>query len=183
MRVLTECGGVRATVVKRSMQRSPVFMLGTAREARDFGEWITANFGGIKAVAETTTKIGRLVEIEQYAIANLLYLRFDYTTGDAAGIVGGPAWVPLDTIALPFPGVKLNPTAAGRFTHGQEVMVFSPGVDGLLAGSSIAVRDHDGRLLGIGEVRALLARGRTLNIAPAVVLDFAGGTAAASDRG
>jgi len=103
------------------------------------------------------------------------------TTGDAAAIIGGPAWVPLDSVALPFPGVKLNPTAAGRFTHGQEVMVFSPGVDGLVAGSSIAVRDHDGRLLGIGEVRALLARGRTLNIAPAVVLDLAGGTASAAD--
>src|SRR5512134_3749106 len=65
MRVLTECGGVTATVVKRSMQRAPVFMFRTAREARDFGEW--------------------LVEIEQYPVGNLLYLRFNYTTGDAAG--------------------------------------------------------------------------------------------------
>jgi len=85
MRVLTECGGVRATVVKRSMQRSPAFMFGSAREARDFGEWVTANFDAIKAAAESTTRVGRLVEIEQYHVANLLYLRFDYTTGDAAG--------------------------------------------------------------------------------------------------
>jgi hydroxymethylglutaryl-CoA reductase (NADPH) len=85
MRVLTECGGVRATVVKRSMQRSPVFMFGSALEARDFGEWVGENFAGIKAAAESTTRVGRLVEIEQYCIANLLYLRFDYTTGDAAG--------------------------------------------------------------------------------------------------
>jgi hydroxymethylglutaryl-CoA reductase (NADPH) len=85
MRVLSECGGVRATVVKRSMQRSPVFMFGSALEARDFGEWVGENFAGIRAAAESTTSVGRLVEIEQYCIANLLYLRFDYTTGDAAG--------------------------------------------------------------------------------------------------
>jgi len=85
MRVLTECGGVRATVVKRSMQRAPVFMFRTALEARDFGEWLATHFDRVKAAAESTTRIGRLVEIEQYPVANLLYLRFDYTTGDAAG--------------------------------------------------------------------------------------------------
>ncbi len=85
MRVLAECGGVTATVVKRSMQRAPVFMFGTAREARDFGEWLTQRFDDVKQAAETTTRSGRLVEIEQYAIGNLLYLRFNYTTGDAAG--------------------------------------------------------------------------------------------------
>jgi hydroxymethylglutaryl-CoA reductase (NADPH) len=85
MRVLSECGGVTATVVKRSMQRAPVFMFGTAREARDFGEWLTQRFDDVKQAAECTTRSGRLVEIEQYAIGNLLYLRFNYTTGDAAG--------------------------------------------------------------------------------------------------
>jgi len=85
MRVLSECGGVTATVVKRSMQRAPVFMFGTAREARDFGEWLTQRFDDVKQAAEATTRSGRLVEIEQYAIGNLLYLRCNYTTGDAAG--------------------------------------------------------------------------------------------------
>jgi len=85
MRVLTECGGVTATVVKRSMQRAPVFMFRTAREARDFGEWLVENFAGAKAAAESTTRVGKLFEIEQYPVGNLLYLRFNYTTGDAAG--------------------------------------------------------------------------------------------------
>jgi len=85
MRVLTECGGVTTTVVKRSMQRAPVFMFKTAREARDFGEWLVENFAGAKTAAEATTRVGKLVEIEQYALGNLLHLRFNYTTGDAAG--------------------------------------------------------------------------------------------------
>jgi len=85
MRVLAESGGITATVVKRSMQRAPVFMFQTAREARDFGEWITEHFDGVRAAAESTTRNGRLVEIEQYALANMMHLRLNYTTGDAAG--------------------------------------------------------------------------------------------------
>jgi hydroxymethylglutaryl-CoA reductase (NADPH) len=85
MRLLTECGGVKVTVSKRSMQRAPVFELADAREARALGEWLAGEFDGIRAAAEATTRVGRLVEIEQYAVANLLYTRFNYTTGDAAG--------------------------------------------------------------------------------------------------
>src|SRR5512137_2560802 len=62
MRVLAESGGVTATVVKRSMQRAPVFMFETARQARDFGEWVTRNHDLIRAAAESTTRSGRLVE-------------------------------------------------------------------------------------------------------------------------
>ncbi|HVN41785.1 MAG TPA: hydroxymethylglutaryl-CoA reductase [Steroidobacteraceae bacterium] len=85
MRVLSESGGVTTTVVKRSMQRAPVFMFANAREARDFGEWLNANIEGVRAAAQATTRIGRLVEVEQYPLANMLYTRFNYTTGDAAG--------------------------------------------------------------------------------------------------
>jgi hydroxymethylglutaryl-CoA reductase (NADPH) len=85
MRLLTECGGVRTTVVKHSMQRSPVFELNDALEARTLGEWIDAHYNEIKQAAEATTSAGKLVEIRNYIIGPLLYLRFNYTTGDAAG--------------------------------------------------------------------------------------------------
>jgi hydroxymethylglutaryl-CoA reductase (NADPH) len=105
MRVLTESGGVTVTVVKRSMQRAPVFLFDTAREARDFGEWVVQNNDGIKAAAESTTKSGRLVEIEQYALANMLHLRFNYTTGDAAGqnMVGKATWAACEWIRSTHP--------------------------------------------------------------------------------
>ena len=100
MRVLAESGGVTATVVKRSMQRAPVFMFETARQARDFGEWVTQNHDLIRAAAESTTRSGRLVEIEQYALANMLHLRFNYTTGDAAGqnMTGKATWAACEWI-------------------------------------------------------------------------------------
>jgi len=85
MRLLTECGGVKTTVVKEAMQRSPVFEFDDALQAREFGAWVDANFSAIKAAAETTTSVGKLTEIVQFAIGNLRYLRFNYTTGDAAG--------------------------------------------------------------------------------------------------
>ena len=40
MRVLSECGGVKTTVVEDSMQRAPVFIFDDALEAREFGDWI-----------------------------------------------------------------------------------------------------------------------------------------------
>ena len=100
MRVLAECGGVTTTVVKRSMQRAPVFMFATAREARDFSEWVTQNHERVRSAAESTTKIGRLVEIEHYAVGNMLYLRFNYTTGDAAGqnMTGKATWAACEWI-------------------------------------------------------------------------------------
>jgi hydroxymethylglutaryl-CoA reductase (NADPH) len=85
MRLLTECGGVTTTVVEEYMQRSPAFRFDNAREARDFGRWVTDNYAGIKAAAEATTHIGRLIYIGQYQVGPLRYLRFNYTTGDAAG--------------------------------------------------------------------------------------------------
>lgn len=85
MRVISECGGVKTTVVKHSMQRAPVFLFDDALQAREFGEWLVEAFDAIRAAAEATTRSGKLVEIEQYPIANMLYTRFCYTTGDAAG--------------------------------------------------------------------------------------------------
>ncbi len=86
-------------------------------------------------------------------------------------IVDGPAWVPIETVELPFPAITLNPAATLRFLHGQDVVVFQPGVEGLSVDSRVVVRGAEKNLLGIGSVRAVLARGRTLNIAPAMVLE------------
>src|SRR5271157_597913 len=44
MRVLTESGGVKTTIVEEAMQRSPVFIFDDALEARVFGEWVREHF-------------------------------------------------------------------------------------------------------------------------------------------
>jgi hydroxymethylglutaryl-CoA reductase (NADPH) len=85
MRLTREAGGVLTTVIDDAMQRAPCFVFRDARAARAFGRWVERNFDAIKAQAEQTTRFGRLRNIEQYAVAKLRFLRFDFTTGDAAG--------------------------------------------------------------------------------------------------
>jgi len=85
MRVIGECGGAKATVVKHSMQRAPVFLFDDALEAREFGKWLNENIDSLRGVVKTAVEVPRLTEIEQYAVANMLYTRFCYTTKDAAG--------------------------------------------------------------------------------------------------
>jgi hydroxymethylglutaryl-CoA reductase (NADPH) len=85
MRVISECGGVKTTVVKHSMQRAPVFLFNDAVEAREFGTWLDEHLDSIRGVVKTSSRIARLTEIEQYIVANMMYTRFCYTTGDAAG--------------------------------------------------------------------------------------------------
>jgi hydroxymethylglutaryl-CoA reductase (NADPH) len=85
MRLLYEAGGVTTTIMADHMQRAPAFVFASAREARDFGGWLEDNFDAIKAAAESTTRSGRLQEIERYSAGRILFTRFNYTTGDAAG--------------------------------------------------------------------------------------------------
>jgi hydroxymethylglutaryl-CoA reductase (NADPH) len=85
MKLLREAGGVKTTIMDDAMQRAPSFLFPSAREAREFGIWLTEHFGEIKAAAEATTSAGRLRDIEQYSAGRILFTRFNYTTGDAAG--------------------------------------------------------------------------------------------------
>lgn len=106
MRVTREVGGVKVTVSDDAMQRSPVFGFDDARGARLFGEWVAQNFDAIKEQAETTTKTGKLRNIEQYAAARFLYLRFNYSTGDAAGqnLCGKATWAACQWICKQYSG-------------------------------------------------------------------------------
>src|SRR4051795_2572990 len=85
MKLVREAGGVTTTILDDRMQRAPAFLFESAREAREFGRWLGENFAAIAAAAESTTRSGKLLEIEQYSASRMLYTRFDYTTGDAAG--------------------------------------------------------------------------------------------------
>jgi hydroxymethylglutaryl-CoA reductase (NADPH) len=85
MRLLNACGGVKTTVVEQYMQRAPVFRFDDARAARRFGDWVREHLGEIRAAAETTTRVGKLSHVDQFQVGPARYLRFNFTTGDAAG--------------------------------------------------------------------------------------------------
>jgi len=85
MKVLNLAGGVTCTVVDDCMQRAPVFIFDNARDARAFRDWVDAHMAEIREAAEATSKIARLLYIDTFLVNKFAYLRFNYSTGDAAG--------------------------------------------------------------------------------------------------
>ena len=108
MKLVYAAGGVRTTVVADVMQRAPAFGFDSAREARAFGEWMAASFAAIKAEADATTHVGRLHDIEQFPASRFMFLRFNYTTGDAAGqnLTGKATRRACAWITAQYPGIR-----------------------------------------------------------------------------
>jgi len=106
MRLLSECGGVKTTVVDDHMQRAPAFIFDDALQAREFGAWVEEHTEQIRAAAEETTRSGKLTYIGQYQVGCLRYLRVNYTTGDAAGqnMTGKATLAACEWIKANYPG-------------------------------------------------------------------------------
>ncbi len=85
MKLLNANGGATCSVVDDAMQRAPVFVFSNAREARDFVKWVQDNLPKIREEAESTSRIAKLKYIDPYLANKFAYLRFNYSTGDAAG--------------------------------------------------------------------------------------------------
>ena len=107
-KLVNMCGGVKVTVVADAMQRAPVFVFDDARAARDFSIWIRQNIDKIREEAEATSKVARLLEIETYLASKFVYLRFNYTTGDAAGqnMVGRATFAACGWVMDHYPGIR-----------------------------------------------------------------------------
>jgi len=85
MKVLNIAGGVTATVLADAMQRAPVFVFDSARDAREFSFWVDRHLSQIREAAEATSSVAKLLYIDAYLAAKFAYLRFNFATGDAAG--------------------------------------------------------------------------------------------------
>jgi hydroxymethylglutaryl-CoA reductase (NADPH) len=85
MKVLNACGGATVSVVDDCMQRAPVFIFESAREARDFKTWVDDHLEEIAKHAEATTSVGKLLYIDTFLASKFAFLRFNFSTGDAAG--------------------------------------------------------------------------------------------------
>jgi len=85
IKLLNMAGGVRCTVLDDCMQRAPVFVFESAREARDFKDWVDAHIDEIREAAEASSSVAKLRYVDTYLSNRFAFLRFNYTTGDAAG--------------------------------------------------------------------------------------------------
>jgi hydroxymethylglutaryl-CoA reductase (NADPH) len=108
MKVLNLSGGVTCTVVADAMQRAPVFVFRDARGARDFVKWVQENRPRIAEEAESTSRVAKLQEIDCYLSNKFAYLRFNFSTGDAAGqnMVGRATFAGCSWILDNYPGVE-----------------------------------------------------------------------------
>jgi hydroxymethylglutaryl-CoA reductase (NADPH) len=108
MKVLNLAGGVTCTVSADCMQRAPVFVFDSAREARGFRDWVSAHLDEIRSVAEATSHVAKLLYVDPYLSNKFAYLRFNFATGDAAGqnMVGRATEAASSWILAHAPGVR-----------------------------------------------------------------------------
>ena len=85
IKVLNLSGGVTCTVSADCMQRAPVFVFDSAREARAFRDWVDVHMDDLRTQAEATSHVARLLYVDTYLSNKFAYLRFNFATGDAAG--------------------------------------------------------------------------------------------------
>jgi hydroxymethylglutaryl-CoA reductase (NADPH) len=108
MKVLNLSGGVTCSVIGDAMQRAPVFVFSNARAARDFVKWVSENMDRITEEAEATSRVAKLDYVDPYLASKFAYLRFNFTTGDAAGqnMVGRATFAACSWILDQYPGIQ-----------------------------------------------------------------------------
>jgi hydroxymethylglutaryl-CoA reductase (NADPH) len=108
IKVVNLSGGVKCTVVGDAMQRAPVFVFEDARAGRDFVRWVDEHLPKIREEAEATSRVARLQYIDSYLANKFVYLRFNFSTGDAAGqnMVGRATFAACSWILDNYQGVK-----------------------------------------------------------------------------
>ena len=85
-RVSMQCeGGMKCTVVDERMTRSVLFEAPDATAALQALEQIKAGFPALGKIVEGTSRFARLIGLNSQIAGNLLFLRFEFSTGDAAG--------------------------------------------------------------------------------------------------
>ena len=84
-RVATVCGGLKAVVIDDRMTRSVLFEAPDAPAALAALEAVRAAMPALQELAATTSRFARLIGLHSQIAGNLLFLRFEFTTGDAAG--------------------------------------------------------------------------------------------------
>ncbi|MBN2683952.1 MAG: hypothetical protein JXR40_01620 [Pontiellaceae bacterium] len=85
-RVSMNCdAGIMCTVVDERMTRSVLFEAPDAAVALSALQRIKADFAALQTVVEGTSRFAKLINLNSQIAGNLLFLRFEFTTGDASG--------------------------------------------------------------------------------------------------
>lgn len=80
-----QTGGCRTVHLRQELSRSPGFVMDSVDQIRDFLDWVANHEPQIRAIAESTTRHGKLIRIETIPLQQFVILDFVYDTGNAAG--------------------------------------------------------------------------------------------------
>ena len=78
-------GGIRAVVVDDRMTRSILLEAPNADVAQMVAACLVAHKDQLQTVVAKTSRFAQLLDVHTQIVGNLLYIRFELTTGDAAG--------------------------------------------------------------------------------------------------
>ncbi len=84
-RVTSHAGGIRVTVMDERMTRSILLEADNASIARDIILSIKKSKQSLQEIVAKSSKFAKLIDINSQVIGNLIYLRLEFTTGDASG--------------------------------------------------------------------------------------------------
>lgn len=101
-------GGIRATLVDERMSRSVLLEADDAGVALAAWQHLTSRREELAAVVSGSSRFARLVDMHVQIAANLLFVRFELTTGDASGhnMVTNAADKLMDHVLATVPGVR-----------------------------------------------------------------------------
>jgi hydroxymethylglutaryl-CoA reductase (NADPH) len=78
-------GGATAICTTDQISRAPAFVFANAIQAGKFIAWCVKHFNSFRKVASSTTSHGVLEDMRVTMLGNQVFLKFEYTTGDASG--------------------------------------------------------------------------------------------------
>jgi hydroxymethylglutaryl-CoA reductase (NADPH) len=84
-RTITEAGGCTSVLLQEGISRAPGFAFQTILEVGEFSIWCVQQLEKFREQAAQTTRHGALVQMSLTVEGNHVYLKFEFTTGDASG--------------------------------------------------------------------------------------------------
>lgn len=84
-KVCTQAGGVRAVIIDERMTRSVLLEAANIIDAQEAILQLQEHKEAMQAIIAETSRYARLLNMNTQAVGNLIYLRFEFNTADAAG--------------------------------------------------------------------------------------------------
>ncbi len=84
--IITRAGGAEVRILADRMTRAPVFAASSVGHAAEVVRWVEGHLDLLAEAAATTTRHGRLVGATASVAGTSVFVRFEFTTGDAMGM-------------------------------------------------------------------------------------------------